>query len=149
MEKLFNKSAALKLNVVVLFLLGLVDLVRGFTHTFRVHHAAIHLAQIEPHPDAMVLMVAFGISNFLTGALFILIALKAKEIAPIVLLVIPIAYFVGGLGMNYSGVSMQSPFIGQHMMKVYLTLSLVSSLLYFICAKWTGNKTHQRNATFG
>ena len=128
------KSVALKASAVVLFLLGLVDLIRGFVHTFRVHHAANNLAQIEPHPDALVLMVAFGISNFLTGALFILIAMKAKNLAPIVLLLIPVAYVVGGIGMNYSGVTMESPFIGQHMIKVYLIISLLTSLSYFIVA---------------
>jgi hypothetical protein len=118
--------------VVVLFCLGLMDLLRGFTHTYRVHHAALNLAQIDPHPDALVLMVAFGISNFLTGALFILIALTAKHIAAIVLLLIPAAYFFGGIGMIYSGVTLQSPFIGQYIMKIYLSISLVDCfvLLY-------------------
>ena len=128
------KSGALKASTVVLCLLGRVDLIRGFVHTFRVHHAANNLAQIAPHPDALVLMVAFGISNFLTGALFILFAMKAKNLAPIVLLLIPMAYVVGGIGMNYSGVTMESPFIGQHMIKVYLTISLLTSLSYFIVA---------------
>ncbi|MCG8652213.1 MAG: hypothetical protein MI861_20405, partial [Pirellulales bacterium] len=86
---MFNKASALKLSVGVLVLLGLVDLTRGFVHTFHIHHAANHLAQIDPHPDAMVLMAAFGISNFLTGVLFILIALSARKIAPVVLLLIP------------------------------------------------------------
>jgi hypothetical protein len=44
------------------------------------------------------------------------------------------AYVVGGIGMNYSGVTMESPFIGQHMIKVYLTISLLTSLSYFILA---------------
>jgi hypothetical protein len=110
-----------------------MDLLRGFTHTYRVHHAALNLAQIDPHPDALVLMVAFGISNFLTGALFILIALTAKHIAAIVLLLIPAAYFFGGIGMIYSGVTLQSPFIGQYIMKIYLSISLVTALFYYIC----------------
>jgi hypothetical protein len=120
--------------VIVLFCLGLMDFLRGFTHTFRVHHAALNLAQIDPHPDALVLMVAFGISNFLTGALFILIALRARHIAAIVLLLIPAAYLIGGIGMNYSGVTMQSPFIGQYIMRIYLSISLLTAVFYFICA---------------
>ncbi len=132
---MFNKASALKLSVGVLFLLGLVDLTRGFVHTFRIHHAANHLALIDPHPDAMVLMAAFGISNFLTGALFILIACSARKIAPVVLLLIPAAYVLGGLGMKVSGVTLEAEFIGQHMMKLYLAVSLCSALFYFACAR--------------
>ena len=127
------KIAALKANGIVLLLLGLLDFIRGITHTFRIEHAALNLAQIDPHPDALVLMAAFGMSNFLTGALFILISLKARKLAPNVLLLIPAAYMLGGLGMKVSGVTMQSPFIGQHMIKVYLAVSLMTALFYYIC----------------
>jgi hypothetical protein len=110
-----------------------MDFIRGITHTYRIEHAALNLAQIDPHPDALVLMAAFGMSNFLTGSLFILISLKARELAPYVLLLIPGAYMLGGLGMKVSGVTLQSPFVGQHMMKVYLAVSLMTALFYYIC----------------
>jgi hypothetical protein len=126
------KNTALRINGIVLFLLGLLDLNRGIAHTFRIHHAAVNLAQIDPHPDALVLMAAFGMSNFLTGSLFILIALKARHLAPVVLLLIPAAYALGGLGMHTSGVTLQSAFVGQHMMRVYLAVSLLTALFHFI-----------------
>lgn len=130
--KYLNKKAALKLCSFVLLLLGVLDIIRGFTHTFRVRYAAEYLAKIEPTSDSLVLMSAFGISNFLTGFLYFLIVFKAKKITPYVLTIIPISYMLGGLGMQYSNVILESEFRGQHMMKVYLATCLFTALLYFI-----------------
>lgn len=133
--KYLNKKAALKLCSFVLLLLGVLDIIRGFTHNFRARYAAEYLAIIEPTSDSLVLMSAFGISNFLTGFLYFLIVFKAKKITPYVLTIIPISYMIGGLGMQYSNVILESEFRGQQMMKVYLATSLFTALLYFIVAQ--------------
>jgi hypothetical protein len=39
--------------------------------------------------DAILMLRTFGISNFLTGALFILVARKARKLASYVLALIP------------------------------------------------------------
>ena len=62
-----NKQAALKVSRVVLVLAGILDLIRGYAHTFNIRYAAEYVAGIEPIPDSLVLMGAFGISNFLTA----------------------------------------------------------------------------------
>ncbi|MEO1654558.1 MAG: hypothetical protein AAFU64_13515 [Bacteroidota bacterium] len=142
---MLNKEFALKINLVVLALVGAMDLIRGFMHTYQVKYAAVNLAGIEPLSDSLVLMGAFGISNFLTGFIYFLIIWKAPKLAPYILLLIPISYFIGGLGFQgYQGVQMESAFRGQYMMSKYLLACLVSALLYFLSRpKKTKAKTYE------
>ena len=117
----------------VLLVLGVVDLVRGIMHTFVLTWAAANIAQIAPHPDALMLLGVFGNSNLLTGALFLLVAFKAREIAGYILGIIPVAYFVGIVGIRLNGVSMQSEFTGKYMMLVYFVVCIVT-FVYFVVA---------------
>jgi hypothetical protein len=129
---MLKKGTALKISTIVLFLAGLMDVRRGFAHTFNVRYSAEHLAGIEPISDSLVLMSAFGISNFLTGLIYFLVVWKAKQLAPYILLIIPFSYFIGGMGMRYQNVQMESPFIGRYIMAVYLGICLITSLIYFL-----------------
>ena len=117
----------------VLLVLGVVDVVRGVMHTFVLTWAAENIAQIAPHPDALMLLGLFGNSNLLTGALFLLVAFKAREIAGYILGIIPVAYFVGIVGIRLNGVSMQSEFTGKYMMLVYFVVCIVT-FVYFVVA---------------
>ena len=136
-----TEKLALKLCVIVLLLAGVMDVIRGFTHTFRVRYAAEYLAKIETSSDSLVLMSAFGISNFLTGFLFFLIIWKARKLVPYVLVIIPISYLLGGIGMQYSNVILDADkFKGQYIMSVYIGICVISALLYFIVAIINKNK---------
>ena len=84
-----------------------------------------------------MLMGAFGISNFLTGFLYFLVIWKAKHLAPYVLMLIPLSYFIGGLGIKLQNIQPEGAFVGRYMMAVYLGICIVSSLLYFISKKET------------
>lgn len=139
--KILNKEIALKISSLVLSLAGAMDLLRGFMHTFRVRYAAENLAKIELSSDSLVLMSAFGISNFLTAFLFFLIVWKAREIVPYVLLIIPLSYVIGGIGMRFSNVVLESEFRGQHMMSVYLSICLLTAIYYFIVLYINKNKS--------
>jgi hypothetical protein len=130
--KMFNKRILLKINVIILFLAGVMDIIRGYAHTFNVRFSAENRAGIEPLADSLYLMGAFGISNILTGLLYFLVIWKAKKLIPFVLLIIPISYLLGGLGIAYQNVQPEAPFVGQHIMAVYLTICLIASSLYFI-----------------
>jgi len=132
---MFKKELAIKINAVVLFCLGLLDLLRGFMHTFNINWASANIAKIDPHPDALMLMGSFGISNFLTGFIYLYIVWKVKEKASIILFLIPAAYFIGVVGMKLSGIYMQSEFNGQYMMYVYMAICVLSSLYYAISVK--------------
>lgn len=129
---MFKKALILKINIYVLFLASMMDIIRGFMHTYRVRYAAENIAKIEPISDSLVLMGAFGISNFLTAFIYWLILLKAKHLSPYVLLLIPVSYFIGGMGIKYANVQMEAEFNGQYMMSFYLSICLFTSSLYFM-----------------
>jgi hypothetical protein len=111
-----------KIAWITLLVLGCVDLIRGFMHTVMLEYAAANIAGVTD-VDAISLLRTFGISNYLTGALFILIALKVKTLAPYVLTLIPLSY---ALGMLVSPpVASTAQFNGKYMMIVYLAVCLV------------------------
>ena len=62
--------------------LGCIDLTRGFLHTFMLEFAANNIFVIDLSggvENQMFLLGTFGISNYLTGIMLILIGLKARE----------------------------------------------------------------------
>lgn len=132
---MLTKEKAIHLSVVVLFLAASIDMIRGFMHTFQVRHAAVNLAGIEPISDSLVLMSAFGMSNFLTGSIYYLVIWKARHLAPYILLLIPLSYFLGGMGMRFQNVQLESAFVGQYMMAKYLGVCLITALAYFVLAR--------------
>lgn len=80
--------------------LGCVDLIRGFIHTVLLEYAAINIFVIDLSggvSNQMLLLGVFGISNYLTGIMMILIGFKARELVPIILPLIPTTYFLGTL----------------------------------------------------
>ncbi len=110
---------------VVLACLGVIDLVRGFLHTFVVEHSAVHVAGMDLSQaggNQLMLLGAFGISNFLTGALFIAVAWKARQLVPAVLLIAPLAYVLGFIALRLNHVSPQAAFPGRWFMLGYLTV---------------------------
>ena len=142
-EILNDSSRPVRVARTVLLVLGVVDLVRGIMHTFVLTWAAENIARIAPHPDALMLLGVFGNSNLLTGALYLFVAVKAREIAGYILGIIPVAYLVGIEGIRLNGVSMQSEFNGKYMMLVYFVVCIVT-FVYFVVA--TGKGTGRREA---
>ena len=132
---MLNKSLSLKINTIVLTVIAIVDIIRGYMHTFNINYASANIAKIDPHPDAMYLLGVFGMSNFLTAFIYLIIVWKAKHITPYILLIIPLGYLVGIIGLKIQDVQMQSDFNGQYMMFGYFTICLLTSLLYFTSKK--------------
>jgi hypothetical protein len=117
---------------IALLMLGCLDLVRGFMHTAVLEYAAANIAGIS-NVDAIFLLRAFGLSNYLTGGVFILIALQAKHLAPYVLVLIPASY---ALGMLVSPpISSTAQFGGKPFMMVYLGASLVIGIWSIIAQR--------------
>lgn len=130
-----TKQLALKISSIILLLAGIMDIWRGFIHTFQVKYATINGAGIEPNSDNLVLMGAFGISNFLSGLLYLIIVWKAKKIVPYVLLLIPASYCMGSFGLQYSNVFIDpNKFKGQYIMSVYLGICMLTVIFYFLVA---------------
>lgn len=129
-----KKEKALKIAVYTLGVLAVVDLIRGLMHTFLIMYASENIAHMTQTPDTLMLMTAFGIANWLSGAIYILVIRKAKELAPYLLILIPITYLIGVISLNVTGIaSMQTAaWNGQYMLIVYMTVSLIAGLNYFI-----------------
>ena len=124
-----------RLPATVLFGLGIVDLFRGFMHTFLLRWAGVHIAGFDPvttPPDQFFLLGAFGISNFLTGFLYLLISRKARELSPYVLAIIPATYLLGMIGIGVAGVHGQSAFSGRYLMFVYFAVCVVTVAVFVV-----------------
>ncbi len=124
-----------RIAAMVLFALGCMDLFRGLAHTFMIHWANDTFAHMDLSVngnDQLMLMGAFGISNWLTGMLFILIALKARSLASAALVIILVAYAVGWLGMQYAGVSPESDFYGRFIMMGYFAVCFAGIVWQYI-----------------
>lgn len=124
-----------RLPATVLFGLGIVDLFRGFMHTFLLRWAGVHIAGFDPvttPPDQFFLLGAFGISNLLTGFLYLLISRKARELSPYVLAIIPGTYLLGMIGIAVAGVQAQAVFAGKYFMVVYLAVCLLTVAVFLV-----------------
>jgi hypothetical protein len=127
--------------------LGCLDLIRGFIHTILLEHAALNIAGLDLSTsvagDLLMLMGTFGISNYLTGVMLILIGWKARPLALAMLGAIPVAYLVGvvGIRVNSGGyASSQADWGGMGLMLVYLGISAVA----FVAGVWATQRRKQR-----
>jgi len=120
-------EARYRLSSTVLLVLGFVDLLRGVLHTFFAQWAVRTFAKLDlsvATQDQLTLLAAFGISNLLTGMIYILIGRKAKALSSYVLLAIPCAYAIGVIGMRTSGVRPHAAFYGKYFLIVYFAVCL-------------------------
>jgi hypothetical protein len=118
---------------VVLIILGCIDLVRGFMHTILLEYSAINIAGLDlttsTATEQIRLLGTFGISNWITGVLFILIGLKAKHISIHVMGLIPIAYGFSMLAirMNLANYAQsQAAWGGMTMLVPYLIVATIT-----------------------
>ena len=126
---MFTKSS-IQYNLAskVLFTLGLVDLLRGVLHTYFIYWANAtfaHLNLTTNGQDQLMLLSAFGISNLLTGSIYILISIKAKELSRFILILLLSSYAIGWLGIQYAGVSPNADFLGKYFMMGYFIVCLL------------------------
>lgn len=117
----------------MLLILGLTDLLRGFLHTFAINWAAATFAKLNlsaAASDQLFLLGIFGISNILTGLIYILISRKAKYLSPYILAIIPFSYLIGLIGLRVSGVTAMSAFEGRYFMYAYFAVCVITLLIF-------------------
>jgi hypothetical protein len=119
--------------------LGCLDILRGFMHTILLDFAATNIAGFDLSTslagDLLQQMGAFGISNYLTGIMLILIGWKARPLALIMLGVIPAAYVIGVIGIKVNSAPYapsQAAWGGTTFMLVYLAVCVIT----FIAGVW-------------
>lgn len=126
--------------------LGCFDIIRGFAHTVFVGHAAVELAGLDltgpTGRDQVVLMVAFGASNLITGAALILLGWTHRRGALILLAVIPFAYLMAQVGLRTWGADLvgQGVFPGVHNMQIYLAVCVLTVIAALV-ARWRGGRS--------
>jgi len=119
----------------VLFGIGLCDLIRGIAHTFLLKYSASHVAEFDVQGvpmDQIFMLGVFGMSNFVTGFINILIAMKARQISPYVLIIIPFSYFLGLTGIRLNGIHAEATFNGRYIMFIYFAICIVTYLIFLI-----------------
>ncbi len=118
----------------VLLLIGCYDVLRGFMHTFILKWSAANFAKFDlatVPQDQIFMLGVFGISNFLTGFIFLLISRKARELSPYVLIIIPAAYLLGLIGITSGGIRGQAAFDGKYLMMVYFSICIVTFVIFW------------------
>jgi hypothetical protein len=134
-----GKTAIPKFVSVVAIALGGLDLVRGFVHTILLDYAATHIAGLDLSTsqagDLLQLLGTFGISNYLTGAMLILIGWKARPLALAMLGILPAAYALGAVCITRNAAAYapsQAAWGGAGPMLVYLAISALT----FVAGLW-------------
>jgi len=121
------------LPTLVLFLIGLYDLLRGFMHTFMLTWSAEHFAKFDMKTvpmDQIFMLGSFGISNILTGVIYLLICIRARYLSPYVLIIIPLVYLLGMIGIWTSKVHGTAAFNGQYFMYVYFGICILTFIIF-------------------
>ena len=135
-----DESRIPKFVSTAVIVLGCLDILRGFMHTILLDFAATNIAGFDLSTslagDLLQQMGAFGISNYLTGIMLILIGWKARPLALIMLGFIPIAYAIGIAGIKVNSAPYapsQAAWGGATFMLVYLAVCVIT----FIAGVWT------------
>jgi hypothetical protein len=119
----------------VLFFIGVLDVLRGFMHTFLLRWSAVHFAgfNLATSPaDQVFLLGVFGISNYLTGFLYFLISRRARKLSPYVLIIIPLTYMLGLAGISMANVHTQAAFEGKYFMMVYFAICVITFIVFLV-----------------
>ena len=132
---------------IILLVLGCVDLFRGVLHTIFLRFAAENIMGLNLAAEAdnqLLLMGTFGISNYITGIVWILIAFKARNIVQWILLVIPGSYALGTIFIRFVyGVESSSKLGGLPMMIGYMIVCIGTFIAILIWKKIKETKTKQ------
>jgi len=141
MTKQITKQIRIPMFVsAITFVLGCLDLVRGFMHTFKLEYAALHVAKLNlstpEASDLLQLLGVFGVSNYITGIMLILVALRARELALTMLFVMPLAYTVGWIETSINSnmyAASQAAWGGKDFMLVYLIVCVITFVAGIAC----------------
>jgi hypothetical protein len=104
-------------------------------HTFLLTWSATNIAKLDMTAgsgDQVFLLGVFGITNFLTGFIYFLISRKARSLSPYVLIIIPLTYLLGLIGIGSTGVHRQAAFEGRYFMLVYLGICVITFIVFLI-----------------
>ncbi|MDO8125264.1 MAG: hypothetical protein Q6364_12915 [Candidatus Hermodarchaeota archaeon] len=123
-----------KLAVIVTLGVGCLDFARGVIHTFLLEYAGVFIMGLDlsfARENQLFLLGVFGISNYITGTFLILIALKARELIPYILVIIPTWYIVGNAVISRTVIP-QAELGGLPMMLGYFIICILTAVSSFV-----------------
>ena len=123
---------------IIMIILGCLDLVRGFIHTVLLEFAAENIMGLDlsvARDDQLLLLGTFGISNYLTGIMLILIAMKARNIVQYVFLAIPVSYLSGSFLISRVA-SSSARLGGLPMMIAYIAVCIGTFVAILVWKYW-------------
>ncbi len=119
---------------IILVCIGCFDIIRGIVHTFFIEYAATNIVGLDltcNRADQMVLLMIFGTSNYMTGAIYILIGLKARNLVPAMFAII-IFLFVIPAVIIFAIMQPTAAFSGGPLGPIYLIISSVVLIASYI-----------------
>lgn len=134
--------------------LGCFDIIRGLVHTVLVGNTGAEIAGLDltgqTGLDQLTLMVAFGYSNFVTGAALIYLGLTSRSGALLMLAIIPVALIVAALSIEFWGADLvgQAEFPGAENMQIY-ALICVLTVISAILIRWRNRLRGSGEVTAG
>lgn len=112
--------------------LGGFDILRAVVHTVLVGSVGVEKSGIDISGptglDQLMLMVAFGHSNFVTGAALIYLGLRDRFGAFLLMAFIPVTLLIAGASLEHWGSDLvgQGAFPGRKNMSVYLVICVTT-----------------------
>ncbi len=82
----------------------------------------------------------FGISNFLTGSIYLLVSKRAPQLSPYILGLIPSSYLLGLIGIWSNGIYGTLQYAGQYLMYVYFAICIATLAVFIVKEKWLPGK---------
>ena len=120
---------------VITVLLGCYDLLRGTMHTLHTEYSSFNMKSLSVAApaagDLLHLLSIFGVSNYIIGVMLILLALKARGLALVMLAVIPFFYTLAMLATKTNLPELtesQTVFTGTTSLYIYLFVCTVTFL---------------------
>ena len=120
-----------------LLIIGVINLSRGILHTFLVEFAATSIAGLDlsiARDELLNLMNVYGWSNIIEGILFIVIASKSRNLAPLALILAGLFTPMVALTNNLANISLAgADWSGAILMLgVYMPLCFLPVIVFYI-----------------
>ena len=120
-----------------LLIVAVFNLGRGILHTFLVEYAATNIAGLDlstARNELLNLMNVYGWSNIIEGILYIVIATKSRNLAPLTLTLAGLFIPLSALTNNLADISLAGANWGgaQYMLFFYTPLCLLPVVIFYI-----------------
>ena len=126
-----------------LLIVAIFNLGRGILHTFLVEYAATNIAGLDlstARNELLNLMNVYGWSNIIEGILYIVIATKSRNLAPLALTLAGLFIPLSALTNNLAYISLAGANWGgaPYMLFIYMPLCLLPVVIFYIQRLRTG-----------